>query len=270
MTADSSTKIFISYSHKDEDLLDAFRPHLSLLRRRGMIQTWHDRRIAPGAEWNTEIDDHIYSSQIILLLISSDFIASDYCYDKEMTLALELHESRQARVIPIMMRPTDCRGAPFSKLQMLPKDARPVSKWADRDDAFLDIVTRLSEVLTEHRNESDTTARDVDPQPKPDRETIPERDVIEQLTPSLLRLGLLSLLHGWPKDAPSPDLTQICRRLEIRSRKSAWEALQYLRTAGLVQRVEGKRALYRLSDRGKNVLERLQLVAKIEIAAKGD
>lgn len=265
-----STRIFISYSHKDEDLFEELRSHLSLLQRRGLIHTWHDRRIDPGADWQSEIDDHIYSSRIILLLISSDFIASDYCYDREMALAIERHEAGKARVVPIVVRPTDCRGAPFSKLQMLPKDALPISKWENRDEAFLDVVTRLSRILTDERDRWAQAESAGGKSPGSEGDATPERDVFEQMRAALLRLGLLSLLDDRREDFTAPDLTQICHKLEIRSRKSAWEALQYLLETGLVVRVEGERALYRSSDRGRNILERLRSVARIQIDSLGD
>ena len=97
-------EVFYSYSHKDEALRDELEKHLALLKRQGLITNWHDRRIGAGDEWRDQIDAHARSAQIILLLISADFLASDYCYDVEMKLALERHAAHEAVVIPIILR----------------------------------------------------------------------------------------------------------------------------------------------------------------------
>lgn len=127
--------LFFSYSHRDEDLRDELETHLAALKRQGVIDTWHDRRIAAGKEFDAEISQHLDTSQIILLLISPYFIASDYCYDAEMTRALELHRDGKARVIPVILHPCDWQGLPFGKLQALPKDGKAVSKYPNLHDA---------------------------------------------------------------------------------------------------------------------------------------
>ena len=111
---------FFSYSHSDETLRNELEKHFSTLRRQGFIKTWHDRGIGAGKEFDQEISQHIEEADIILLLISPDFLASDYCYEKEMTRALERHKSGEARVIPVILRPCDWHDAPFGKLQAVP------------------------------------------------------------------------------------------------------------------------------------------------------
>ena len=133
-------EVFFSYSHKDEELRNELKKHLSILKRQGVITGWHDRRIGAGKEWEGEIDAHLNTAYIILLLISSDFLASDYCYDVEMKRAMERHEAGEARVIPIILRSCDWRGAPFGKLQALPKDTKPVTSWTNQDEAFTDVA----------------------------------------------------------------------------------------------------------------------------------
>ena len=142
-------EVFYSYSHKDEELRERLETHLKLLQRQGVIKGWHDRLISAGTEWAGQIDHYLESSQIILLLISADFLASDYCYDKEMKRALERHEAGEARVIPIILRPVDWKGAPFSHLQALPKDAKPLTQWPDRDAAFTNIAEGIRKVAEE-------------------------------------------------------------------------------------------------------------------------
>jgi hypothetical protein len=145
----SPIEVFFSYSHKDEDLCVELVKHLSILKRQGVIQDWHDRKIGAGKEWEGEIDTHLNTAGVILLLISSDFLASDYCYDKEMNRALERHEAGEACVIPIILRPVDWEGAPFGKLQALPKDAKPVTSWPDQDQAFLNVAQGIRAAVKE-------------------------------------------------------------------------------------------------------------------------
>ena len=132
--------IFYAYAKEDEKFRIQLEKHLSLLKRQGIISGWHFRMLTGGDEWRGEIDHHINNSQIILLLISSDFISSDYCYDLEMKTAIKLHESKKARVIPVILRPVDWQTSPFSKLQALPIGANPATQWPNQDEAFLDIA----------------------------------------------------------------------------------------------------------------------------------
>lgn len=140
-------ELFYSYSHKDEELRNELERHLQLLHHNGLICSWHDRRISPGAEWASSIDLHIRSAQIILLLISADFLASDYCYGEELRTALERHDRQLAVVIPIILRPVDWADAPFAKLQALPRDGKAITKWRNRDEAFASVAREIREVV---------------------------------------------------------------------------------------------------------------------------
>src|SRR5262249_1896533 len=135
------------YSHRDEEFRLELNNHLSNLQRHQIISGWHDRRIVPGQEWATRIDDALNEAQIILLLISARFMASDYCYAKEMLRAIERHDAAEAVVIPIILSACDWQGAPFSKLQALPKDAKPIKNWDDQDEAWLDVVRGIRRVI---------------------------------------------------------------------------------------------------------------------------
>ncbi|MCP4698112.1 MAG: ROK family protein [Gammaproteobacteria bacterium] len=139
-------ELFISYSHQDESWRDKLETHLAILKRQGVISTWHDRKIEPGVEWAGEIDKHIESADVILLLISPDFLASTYCYEIEMKRALQRHEKKDARVIPVILRPSDWKPTPFSKLQAVPRDGVAISKWGDEDDAFLSIAENIRQI----------------------------------------------------------------------------------------------------------------------------
>lgn len=133
-------ELFFSYSHKDEKLRDRLEPHLAMLKRDKVIKSWHDRKLSAESEAARAIDDHLNSADIILLLVSENFLASDYCYDIEMPRAMARHEAGEARVIPVILKPVDWSDAPFGKLQAFPKDAKPVTKWTNRDDAFVNIA----------------------------------------------------------------------------------------------------------------------------------
>lgn len=116
-----------------------------MLKRQGVIETWHDRRITAGQDVHQTIDDHINSDEIILLLISADFLASDYCYEIEMRRAMERHQATEAIVIPIILRACDWRHAPFGKLNATPRDGKPVTQWPDLDEAFLQVAKAVRE-----------------------------------------------------------------------------------------------------------------------------
>ena len=141
------TKIFISYSHKDESFKSDLLDHLSVLRRQGLVDPWNDRDIVAGEEWSDAIHANLEAADMILLLVSVGFLASDFCYSKEMTRAMERHANGEARVIPIILKPCDWTTAPFAKLQGLPKNAKPISTWSDKDEAYMDVVTSLRKVL---------------------------------------------------------------------------------------------------------------------------
>src|SRR6266566_5217169 len=122
-------EVFISYSHQDQALRGELEKHLSNLKRQNVITSWYDGNIIPGTEWEPEIMKRLKRAQIILLLVSADFMASDFCYGTEMKEAIARHDTDQARVIPILLRPTDLKDAPFAKLKMLPTDAKAVTRW---------------------------------------------------------------------------------------------------------------------------------------------
>src|SRR5947207_1405773 len=146
-TPNQEIKLFYCYAREDKSLRDELEKHLSWLKSRYELINWHDREILPGEEWDQVIDAHLKSAHLILLLISPDFMASDYCYGKEMKYALERHKEETCRVIPILLRPTFWEEAPFSSLQLLPTDALPITRWQDRDEAFQDVVTEISRTI---------------------------------------------------------------------------------------------------------------------------
>ena len=146
MPAPQGIEVFFSYSHEDGVLRSELEKYLSGLKRRYAVVGWHDGEIGPGREWDREIEEHINSAHIILLLVSQDFIASDYCYEKEMKRALERHDD-EAHVVPIILRPAHWDAMPFGKLQALPTGAKPITLWTDRDEAFLDVARGIQKIV---------------------------------------------------------------------------------------------------------------------------
>jgi hypothetical protein len=142
-------KIFFCYAREDEALLNKLKAHLSPLQRQGLINVWHDRDISAGAEWEKEISKYLNAAQIIVLLVSPDFMNSDYCYGIEMNRALERHERDEALVIPIIVRPVYWKIASLSQLQVLPTDGKPLTDryWHNLDDAFLNVIEGIQRAI---------------------------------------------------------------------------------------------------------------------------
>jgi len=151
-------KLFYCYDHKDEALRDTLDSHLSSLKRQQLIEIWHDGKVSAGTEWEREIDKHLSAADIVLLLVSADFLASNYSYSKEVERALQRHEEGTARVVPIILRPVYWQDAPFSKLQVLPTEAKPVTSWMNPDEACEDITRGLYEVVKELQVSRETAA----------------------------------------------------------------------------------------------------------------
>lgn len=148
-TTDRPLSLFYSYSHKDEDFRSELGSHLSFLRRMNLAAEWHDRMIGAGDDWKRAIDLNLASADIILLLVSADFIASDYCWGEEMAKALAKHRAGKARVIPVILRPCHWTSTPIGRLQAVPKDGSPVSEWTNRDAAFYDIAVAVEGTIQE-------------------------------------------------------------------------------------------------------------------------
>lgn len=141
-----STLVF-SYSHVDEALRNELEKHLSPLRRMGKITTWHDRRIAPGQEFERQIDHYFSQADIILLLISSDFIASDYCYQVEMINALKRHKQGEAVVIPVILRECAWHQLPFGSIMAATIDGKPITRFASHDEGYVQVVDAVSRAI---------------------------------------------------------------------------------------------------------------------------
>src|SRR5258708_28493988 len=133
-------KVFFSYAQEDEMVYRELEKHLSSLRREKLISAWSEKIIRAGQERDQEIDVYLNTADIILLLISAHFLASDYYTDIVLTRAMQRHERKTARIIPIIARPCDWKGTLFEKLQVLPTNKKPITTWPQRDKAYVSVV----------------------------------------------------------------------------------------------------------------------------------
>ncbi len=218
-------KLFLSYAHSDEPLRQELMKHLSLLQRQGVIQTWHDRNINAGDDWKQQIDDNLNTATVILLLISADFLASDYCYEIEMQRALERHNAGEARVIPVILRPVDWHGAPFGTLQALPADAKPITLWTNRDEAYANVaqgVRRAVEAILRPTLPVETAAGTVASQSA----------MVPHVQAAPMRILHLSDLHFDKDDDPLARLQPLLRDIRDRDGGLGFEHLDYLILSG--------------------------------------
>lgn len=142
-------RIFISYSHKDENLRAELEKHLVILRRQGVVDVWTDHCIRAGESLDKAISEGLEASDIILLLVSVDFLHSDYCYGVEMGRALQRNVDGEAVVVPIILRSCDWKNTALGDLKAVPTDGKPVVKWPTLDEAFMDVVQSLRHLLSE-------------------------------------------------------------------------------------------------------------------------
>lgn len=140
-------EVFFSYARKDEKLKDELEKHLTLMQREGLITTWNTHKIEPGIDQASSMSEHLEKARIILLLISADFMASNYRDGIEIERAMKKHRAGTARVIPVILRSADWKSAPFGRLVPLPTDGKPITKWQDRDEAFLDVTQGIRGVV---------------------------------------------------------------------------------------------------------------------------
>jgi GTPase SAR1 family protein/predicted MPP superfamily phosphohydrolase len=220
-------EVFISYSHRDETLREELGKHLSALRRENVIGFWHDRMIGAGEEWRGEIDRHLEQAGIILLLVSPDFIASEYCYDIETKRALERHAAGEAVVIPVVLRPVDWLNTPLGELQSLPRDNRAVTLWPNQDAAFVEIAKGIRQAVEQL----------IRPSAAPEATSRPEatgapRFIPKQIQHPPTRILHLSDLHFGANDDPIVRLQSLVSDLKDRREGLGIESLDYLVISG--------------------------------------
>ncbi len=169
----NAVTLFYCYAHEDEPLRDELEKHLTALKRSGYISSWHDRQIQAGTDWQQEIETHLTSANLILLLISPDFMYSDAC-DAEMQKALALHHAGRARALPILVRPVAWEVSPLAGLQLLPLDGKPITTWPNRDEAFQQVAHSIGNVVR--------TLLALPPLPLLPRQTSPAQETAQQVT----------------------------------------------------------------------------------------
>ena len=199
-------KIFFCYAREDEPLLNKLKSHLRPLQREGLIEVWYDRDISAGTEWEQEIKERLNTADIILLLVSPDFMDSDYCYGIEMKRALERRARGEAEVIPVILRHVYWHGEPLGKLQALPKDGKPVTDpdWYNLDRAFYDVATGIRmvvEKLNAHVAPSPVVAKELPREAAKPKNTAPAIQPVYKVTSVILpfpaeKLRLLRTLSG--------------------------------------------------------------------------
>ncbi|MDE7063180.1 MAG: toll/interleukin-1 receptor domain-containing protein, partial [Lachnospiraceae bacterium] len=149
MQSEEKIKVFLSYSHRDEEYKKELDKHLAVQRKSGKIETWNDRKLVAGTHIHEEIDEKLVEADLIILLLSSDFFDSDYCYGKEMTRALELNDCGKNIIIPVIIRPCDWLDSPLKNIVALPEDGCPISKWEDADEAYLSVVSGIKKAIAQ-------------------------------------------------------------------------------------------------------------------------
>jgi len=193
--------------------------HLAALKRQSVITDWHDRKIGVGTEFAREIDAHLKEARLILLLVSPDFIASDYCYNIEVSRAMEKHEGGDAIVIPVILKPCDWEKTSFGSLQALPTNAKPVAMWDNEDSAFLDITNGIREAVDRiaRHDGADRSTKTIIHKPIPDDTGVGKRPSLTwgRLLVLVVVLGLafvigaflLGLPRTWGNHGLSPRLS---------------------------------------------------------------
>jgi tetratricopeptide (TPR) repeat protein len=193
-------EVLFSYAHEDEGLRDELAKHLKALEDEGVVRPWHDRGIVAGQRWDAELAARLNSADIILLLVSPDFLASDYCRTVEVRRALERDAAGEASVIPVILRQCQWRRTVLGSLQALPKDGKPVTLWQNIDEALFDVaegIGRAIEKLRLKRVSAPTTVEDKEPAAAPSfiprapaigfvsRRDTQGRDIVERLKEEL-------------------------------------------------------------------------------------
>lgn len=149
----SPARIFLSYAHEDEELKDELDKHLKVLRRSSKIEVWSDRALIAGEAWDQAIMSELNDASIILLLVSVDFNASDFIWDKELAVAMARHQAGTARVVPVILRRCEWMDLPYAQLSALPRHGKPVTEYSDRDLAYSEIaqgVAQLVDQINDH------------------------------------------------------------------------------------------------------------------------
>jgi hypothetical protein len=153
-------RLFLSYAHEDSNVAAELRKHLAPLRHDMVVSDWYDHDLVAGSNWDKEMQRQLENSALVLVLISSDFLASSYAYGKELVHAIDLHKRGLLRVIPVIVRNSLWQRLPLAELHVLPEGGRPISSWENRDDAFVSVVSGVERAARELLSANDTLIND--------------------------------------------------------------------------------------------------------------
>ena len=254
------TTVFVSYSRTDSRWLQRLQIHLKPLARRGDFVLWDDTRIDPGDRWRPAIRDAIERAAAAVLLISADFLASDFVVSEELPTLLEKAETSGARIIPIIVQPCRLSNHPeLAKFQSLNSPSKPLSKLSDVEveEVFVSAAEQVERVVEARRH----TAIKASGGDAAGRVSASGTlfDELEAAAVTLSVLVALSKSHPGPADR---TLTELTRLSNTRSRKLAYDAVDRLSKAGwIVKRRTSGRTGYHLADEGLRQLRRLANVA---------
>ncbi|MEO7632666.1 MAG: TIR domain-containing protein, partial [Blastocatellia bacterium] len=257
-----SVRCFVSYSHQDEVLRATLDKHLSSLRREGIIEAWNDRMISAGTEWKDDLDGNLESARIVLLLVSPDFIDSDYCVDVEVKRALERHAAGEARVIPIILRQVEgWDKMPFGRLQALPELGKPITSWANQDEAFANVAAGIRKSVEELMRPSP------DAQPQA---LITNSPVMPLVEPTPIRILHLSDLHFDRDTDPMVWLQPLVRDLKDRQGGLGFNELDYLVISGDLTNRAAPEEFERAYEFISGLIERFELSAARLVIVPGN
>lgn len=166
-------KVFISYSHKDKEYKDELESHLSMMIRNGEIDQWNDKMIEPGEKWDESINESLDKAELLIFLVSSDFLNSEYCYGIETARSIAKHHENKATIIPVIIRHCDWQSSKLAQFQVLPLGGKPVREFEDRDKAFLQVVDGIKVAIRAINNEKKRKAGPVSPAESPKKEPAP-------------------------------------------------------------------------------------------------
>lgn len=211
--------LFYSYAHEDEPLRDELAGHLKIMERRGVIRPWHDRCLTPGQKWDDEINTQVATADLVLLLVSADFIKSDYIWSHELDVAMKRHAHGEASVVPGMLRAVDITDAPFAALQGLPTDLRPVTSWPNRDEAWTDVAKGIRRTV-EHIQSGWTLKPSSMPAVAPAGDMSMTRPSLAGEPDDFLMADTESGLRFSRKMAPDPILDRVVREFSAQVTKA--------------------------------------------------
>jgi hypothetical protein len=204
-------RAFYSYAHEDEALRDTLAKFLKPLVHQNKLQEWHDRRIEAGGNWEREISHELDSANLIFFLVSADFLASDYCLDVEMGRAMARAREGTARVIPVLLKPCLWQESPLSELQIIPRDAQPITLFPNPDAAFAAVAEEVNRVVSKAPPAAQGSAKAR--LPPASRDFVTSLDLVRDQVRSYARLYERTRLRMEPGDERTSRMEQVFQRM---------------------------------------------------------